>query len=203
LSNQNLENVKDSMEKHSEVLVIGGGIIGLACAYYLAHEGKSVRIVEQDRIGAGASHGNCGLIFTSHLLPLCAPGTIGHEIKRMLRRTSPLYIRFAPDIRRLKWFLRFAKKCNPRHMAHAIEAREKILQSSKSLFETLFRKEQLECDREQRGVLLVFKTQTAMQKYVQTNNQLKPYGFDADPLAGDALFRLEPALQNRQSPATR
>ena len=183
------------MQRHSEVLIIGGGIIGLASAYYLAKAGKSVRLVEQDNIGAGASHGNCGLIFTSHLIPLCAPGTIRQEIKRMFRRSSPLYVSLMPDIKRLKWFLNFVKKCKSEHMVHAIRAREKILQSSKSLFETLFREEQLECDWEERGVLLVFKTQSAMQKYVQTNNFLKPFGLDAVPLMGDELFSLEPALQ--------
>jgi D-amino-acid dehydrogenase len=183
------------MQRHSDVLIIGGGIIGLASAYYLAKAGKDVCLVEQDSIGAGASHGNCGLIFTSHLSPLCVPGTIRQEIKRMFRRTSPLYVSLAPDIKRLKWFLNFAKKCKSEHMAHAIRAREKILQSSKSLFETLFREEQLECDWEERGVLLVFKSQSAMQKYRHINNHLKPFGLDAVPLVGDELFSLEPALQ--------
>jgi D-amino-acid dehydrogenase len=143
------------MDRHSDVFVIGGGIIGLASAYYLAKEDKRVRLVEQDSIGAGASYGNCGLIFTSHLIPLCVPG-----------------VSLAPDIKRFMWFLSFASKCNPGHMAHAIWAREKILQNSKPLFETLSREEQLECDWEEKGVLLVFKTQTEMQKYVQTNDRL-------------------------------
>jgi D-amino-acid dehydrogenase len=183
------------MERHSEVLIIGGGIIGLASAYYLAKAGKRARLVEQDSIGAGASHGNCGLIFTSHLIPLCAPGTIRQEIKRMFRRTSPLYVSLAPNIKRLNWFLKFAKKCNSEHMAHAIRARQKILQSSKSLFGTLFREERLECDWEEKGILLVFKTQSEMQKYSHANNHLKPFGLEAVPLVGDELFSLEPALQ--------
>jgi D-amino-acid dehydrogenase len=90
----------------------------------------------------------------------------------MFRRTSPLCVSLAPDIKRFMWFLSFASKCNPGHMAHAIWAREKILQNSKPLFETLSREEQLECDWEEKGVLLVFKTQTEMQKYVQTNDRL-------------------------------
>jgi D-amino-acid dehydrogenase len=183
------------MDRHSDVLIAGGGIIGLASAYYLAKAGKRVRLLEQDKIGAGASSGNCGLIFTSHLIPLCAPGVIRQEIKRMFRRNSPLYIKFAPDIKRFLWLLNFAKKCNSKHMAYAIGAREKILLHSKLLFEKLFRQEQLACDWEARGVLLVFKTQIEMQKYGQTNDQLKPFGMDAVPLVGDELFNLEPALR--------
>jgi D-amino-acid dehydrogenase len=183
------------MDRHSDVLVIGGGIIGLACAYYLMKEGKRVRLLEQNNIGTGASYGNCGLIFSSHLIPLCEPGIILQEIKRMFRRTSPLYIKFVPDFQRFFWFWKFAKQCNSTHLSHAIQAREMLLRQSKSLFETLFKQENLECDWEEKGVLLVFKTQAEMEKYVKTNDRLKPFGFDAVPYVGDALFKLEPALR--------
>jgi D-amino-acid dehydrogenase len=185
----------DSMEKHSDILVIGGGIIGLASAYYLAQAGKNVRLFDRDTIGAGASYGNCGLIFTSHLVPLCAPGTIQHELKRMFRRRSPLYIKPTLNIGRLMWFLNFTRKCTFGHMAHAIQARAKILQNSKKLFAKLFKDEHIECDWEQKGVLMVFKSQSEMQKYEQTNKRLKPFGQDAAPLVGDELLRFEPALR--------
>jgi D-amino-acid dehydrogenase len=43
------------MNKNTDVLIVGGGIIGLACAYYLQKAGRQVRIIEQDSIGAGAA----------------------------------------------------------------------------------------------------------------------------------------------------
>jgi len=185
------------MEKHSDVLVIGGGIIGLACAYYLAKAGKNVRLLEQDAIGAdtAASYGNCGLVFISHLVPLCAPGTIRHEMIRRLQGGSPLYIKLAPDVKRFKWLLNFARKCNTKHMAYAIKARGNILQNSIELMVKLFKEEHIECDWEEKGVLMVFKSRSEMQKYAKTNNLMKPYGLDAVSLIGDALFDLEPALR--------
>ena len=185
------------MEKHSDVLVIGGGIIGLACAYYLAKAGKNVRLLEQDAIGAdtAASYGNCGLVFISHLVPLCAPGTIRHEMMRRLQGGSPLYIKLAPDVKRFKWFLNFARKCNTKHMAYAIKARGNILQNSIALLVKLFKEEHIECDWEEKGVLMVFKSRSEMQKYGKTNNLMKPYGLDAVSLVGDELFDLEPALR--------
>jgi D-amino-acid dehydrogenase len=184
------------MKRHSDVLIIGGGIIGLASAYYLAQAGKQVRLLEQDRIGAGASYGNCGLIFTSHLVPLCAPGTIRHELLRMFRRNSALYIKLAADPKRFIWFLNFARKCTAGHVAHAVQARALLLQNSKKLFQKLFKDEPIDCDWEEQGVLLVFKTKTEMQKYEQTNRRLKPFGLDAVCLRGDELFRIEPALRD-------
>jgi D-amino-acid dehydrogenase len=185
------------MEKHSDVLVIGGGIIGLACAYYLAKAGKNVCLLEQDTIGAdtAASNRNCGLVFISHLVPLCAPGTIRHEMMRRLKGGSPLSIQLTRDVKRFKWLLNFARKCNTNHMAYAIKPRGKILQNSIELLVKLLEEEQIECDWEEKGVLMVFKSRSEMQKYSKTNDLMKPYGLDAVSLVGDALFDLEPALR--------
>jgi D-amino-acid dehydrogenase len=183
------------MNDKSDVLVIGGGIIGTACAYYLMKEGRQVRIIEQDKISKGASNGNCGLIVTSHLLPLCIPGVIKKELIRMIRRTSPLYVKPSLSFQRLQWFLNFARKCNSRHRAHAIRARERILHHSALLYDNLFRQEKIECEWEKKGVLMVYKNEAEMQKYTQTNEFLEPYGLDAKPYLGDALLDLEPALR--------
>ena len=78
----------------------------------------------------------------------------------MFRSRSPLYVKLAPDFGRFWWFLNFARKCNAKHMAHAIEARAKILQNSKKLFAKLFKNEHIECDWEQKGVLITEKRKT-------------------------------------------
>ena len=72
------------------VIVIGGGVIGTACAYYLQQSGCDVTIVEQKTIGSGASHANCGFVCPSHVLPLAGPGVMGKTLKAMLSTNSPL-----------------------------------------------------------------------------------------------------------------
>ena len=59
-----------------DVLILGGGVIGLACAVSLLQAGRSVHLLERQTIGSGTSHGNCGTITPSHALPLAAPGAI-------------------------------------------------------------------------------------------------------------------------------
>jgi hypothetical protein len=83
--------------KH-DIIIIGGGIIGLACAHYLIEQGASVTIIEDKQAGSGASHRNCGLLFFSDVITLCAPGAVSTEILRTLRGISPLYIKSEPDI---------------------------------------------------------------------------------------------------------
>ena len=61
---------------------IGGGVIGTACAYYLSRAGWQVTVVDRARIGGGSSHGNCGLVCPSHVLPLAEPGMVGQALER-------------------------------------------------------------------------------------------------------------------------
>ena len=182
---------------NSDILVVGGGVIGLACAYYLARSGRSVRIIEQESMGAGASHGNCGLIFVSDLPPLCAPGAIGHELFRTLRGTSPLYIKPRPDLSLALWLLRFAANCNRRHLKHAIKARDGILRISGELFSELFAEEDLDCDVDQRGVLMAFTDPATLQGYEKTNRLLEPFGLAATFIDRQAIRQIEPALNDR------
>ena len=183
------------MSRHSDVVVIGGGIIGLVCAYYLMKAGRRVRVIEQDKIGSGASHGNCGLIYISNPSPLCAPGTIKHEIKRFFKRTSPLYVKPGFDAGRFQWLFAFARNCNATHFEHAMRARHEMLHHSQTLYDELFDKEDLDGDLEKKGILLVYKDKAEWEDYAKSNAFLEPYGLEAKPVVGDALFELEPALR--------
>lgn len=53
-----------------KVVVVGGGLIGLACAWYLRQGGYEVTLLERQHIAAGASFGNCGMLTPSHASPL-------------------------------------------------------------------------------------------------------------------------------------
>jgi D-amino-acid dehydrogenase len=181
--------------KNDDVLVIGGGVIGLACAHYLRQAGRAVRVIEQGAVGAGASHGNCGLVFTSDLVPLCVPGAVRQEILGVLRRTSPLSIKPTLDMGRISWLFRFAGMCRADHVRHAIRARAAILKSSGHLFEALLGPGGLAAEYEKRGVLLVYRSEAAMQGYAAVNDLLRPHGVAAEALVGKALLDVEPALR--------
>ena len=56
------------------VVVVGGGVIGAACAYYLSRAGRAVTVLDSGLFGMGCSHANCGFVCPSHVLPLAAPG---------------------------------------------------------------------------------------------------------------------------------
>ena len=98
------------------VIVVGGGVIGAACAYYLAKTGWQVTILERGQFGKGCSHGNCGFVSPSHVLPLAAPGAVRDALWAMLHRNSPFSIKPRFDLALWGWLLRFARRCTTAHM---------------------------------------------------------------------------------------
>lgn len=182
------------MKRSYDVLVVGGGVIGLFCAYYLLKAGRRVTIIEQNEVGTGASHGNCGIIATSDLPPICGPGVISNALGRIFRRTSPFYLKPEINLSRLLWLLNFARKCAPTHFQHAVAARERLLVTSRKLFDTVLSEEPLDCDWEERGLLFVVSSEAAMQRYAPVADLLRSYGLTAEPYVGRSLYNLEPAM---------
>src|ERR1700676_1601740 len=96
-------------ETRKQVIVIGGGVVGAACAYYLSRSDWSVTVVDQGKFGRGCSHGNCGYVCPSHVLPLAAPGAFGMAIRSLLSRNSPFVIKPRFDLGLGSWFFQFAR----------------------------------------------------------------------------------------------
>ena len=178
----------------ADVVIIGGGVIGVACAYYLRKAGLEVCLLDKGKVGAGASHANCGLVTPSHALPLTMPGVILKSLKWMAKADSPFYIKPELDLEKLLWLLQFAKRCNEQDMIGAMHGRRALLDSSRKLFTQLFDDEDLPCEWQTVGTLFVFKESKGMHAYEGTNKLLAEYGLGAKPYTGKELQRLEPAL---------
>jgi len=180
----------------SDVLILGGGVIGLACAYYLLKSGATVRILEQGTPGCGSSHGNCGTITPSHAAPLAMPGMLGVALRSMLRADAPLYLNPRLDGPRFRWLLGFARRCNWRDFERAAHARSAILQRSRGLLAGLVRDEQFDCEFGEEGELYVYRNDKAFQADERHHAQvLDRLGVAVERLRGDEVEAREPALK--------
>jgi D-amino-acid dehydrogenase len=178
------------------MIVVGGGAIGASCAYYLSKAGWQVTVIDRGAFGGGCSHGNCGFICPSHVLPLAAPGAIGPALKALLSRNSPFTIKSRFDPALWSWLYRFARRCNARDRMEAGRAIQSLLNSSRSLYSELMRDEPFDCEWETRGLLFVFQHRKAMDHYAETDHLLcKSFDMPAERYDGDALLELEPALK--------
>ncbi|MCC7425781.1 MAG: FAD-dependent oxidoreductase [Alphaproteobacteria bacterium] len=99
------------------VIVIGAGIIGAACAAWLAREGRQVVVIDRAGPGEGASFGNAGNIGPGNVLPNAAPGTLRQIPKWVLDPLGPLAIRWRYLPRALPWLLRWIRAGRPEQAA--------------------------------------------------------------------------------------
>lgn len=178
------------------VVVIGGGVIGLASAYYLSLAGRSVTLLDSGRIGGACSHGNCGFVCPSHVLPLAEPGAVSKGFKALFEPNSPLSIRPRLDFRLWSWLLNFARRANERDMLAAARGCQALLEPSLALYQELLAAESLDCEWQSRGLLFAFRTGHAFAEYAATDRLLADH-FDlgARKLAGGELTQFEPALR--------
>ena len=93
----------DGTHPRPDVAIIGGGVVGVACALELARRGAAVRVLERGLIGHGCSYGNAGWLTPSLALPLAAPGQTLKALGWLLDRESPFYIRPRIDPRLALW----------------------------------------------------------------------------------------------------
>jgi D-amino-acid dehydrogenase len=183
-------------QSSGHVVVVGGGVIGAACAYYLRQAGRPVTLIDRGEFGRGCSHGNCGYVCPSHVLPLAGPGALGKTLKTLLSRNSPLKVRWRLDPAMWSWFWQFARKCNQRDMLSAGRAIQSLLVASRSMYDELVRTMLLDVEWESTGLLFVFRTPKEMDHYAETDRLLRSeFNLGATRYDGRALLELEPALK--------
>lgn len=179
-----------------DVLILGGGVIGLACALQLRKAGASVRVLEQGTPGCGSSHGNCGTITPSHAASLAMPGMIGVALRSIVHADAPLYLDPRLDGPRLRWLLGFARHCNWRDFHAATHARLAILQRSRRLLGELVRDEGLDCEFSEQGTLHVYRTDRLRQADEKGHAALlEKLGVTVQRLDGAEVEAMEPALK--------
>jgi D-amino-acid dehydrogenase len=69
-----------------DVAIVGGGAIGVCCAYELAKRGASVTLLERGpELASGSSSGNAGLICPSHSTPISNPTSLRNGVRWMCK----------------------------------------------------------------------------------------------------------------------
>lgn len=184
-----------TVRRDPDVLILGGGVIGLAAAHYLLEAGRSVRVLEQNTVGSGSSHGNCGTITPSHAPPLPAPGALGQAVRWMLRPDAPLYVppRFDPALWR--WFLRFARNCSAERALAAARSRAALLHASRQALAELITNQCLQCEFLASGLSYVFRDSRMFEQHVADIAALSELGIDAVVRDAARLEADEPCLR--------
>ena len=94
------------------VLVLGGGVVGVTTAYYLARDGVEVELLEAaDEVGTDATGGNAGLIAPGHSFAWASPRAPAMLARSLLGKQTAIQVRLRPDPQLVRWGLRFLREC--------------------------------------------------------------------------------------------
>lgn len=180
----------------SSVVIVGGGIIGLFTAYYLAEEGFEVTILDKGDLSNSCSIGNAGMIVPSHIVPLASPGIITKGLKWMFSSTSPFYIHPKLDLRLAQWCMLFYKSATKKHVEYSIPYLKSLSLFSKSLYMSLGEQHTaVDLGLEEKGLLMLYKTEAAAHEEVEFAQLAGRHGLEAEVLTKEDVQQLEPEAE--------
>lgn len=176
-------------------IVVGGGIVGLSCAYYLQKEGHQVTVIDKSGLNEGASYVNAGYITPSHIIPLAAPGMMAKGIKYMFNSNSPFYMKPRLDKDFIKWTLAFNKSATQANVEKAIPLIKDINLLSKELYTDLYNSGDLgEFQLEKNGLLMLYKTKKEGHHEREVAKRAGDLGLAVKELSLEELHNLQPNL---------
>ncbi|MBT8185320.1 MAG: FAD-dependent oxidoreductase, partial [Eudoraea sp.] len=177
------------------VVVIGGGIVGLSCAYYLLKEGHRVTVIDKSDMTAGASYVNAGYLTPSHIIPLASPGMMAKGIKWMFNSSSPFYMK--PRLNRdfLRWAWYFNTSSTQRNVETAIPLIKDINLLSKELYTEWHESGELgDFQLEKKGLLMLYKNEKEGKQERRVMLRAIDEGLEAKELSLKELNALQPNL---------
>lgn len=179
--------------KADQVVIVGGGVIGLCSAYYALKRGFAVTVIQREHEGGNnCSMGNAGMIVPSHFTPLAAPGMISKGLRWMFNSESPFYVkpRLSPTLVRWGWL--FYRNSTERHVRDCRELLRDLNVESRRLFTELSEDEDFNLIK--RGLLMLCKTAKGLDEEAEVSHGANEIGLKAQVIDAAAAAKLDPAI---------
>src|SRR5579864_1393010 len=184
------------MAAEPRVIIVGGGVIGVCCAYFLSKRGARVVVLERDEIGKGASYGNAGSIAPGHA-PINKPGRIKQALKSLFDPLSPLYVAPRADHQLAMWLLAFSRACTEKHLEFSMRVMAPLGHATREIFDQLVEQEKLDCCFQRDGYYEIYLTERGLEAGKKEASFIGHYGFRPEAISGGALREREPAINSR------
>ncbi len=174
------------------VLVIGGGIIGLSSAYYLHQSGHTVTVLDKAGFTDNCSYGNLGYVCPGHFIPMAAPGIVWQGLKWMLNSKSPFYVQPSLNISLIDWGLKFMKSATIKNVEMSAVPLKEIAVFSQEEYSKWNSLPGFDFAFERKGMLEIFKTEKVGHHAAETVAAGKKLGLDVELVDDKGLKALEP-----------
>ena len=178
-----------------KVIVLGGGVIGVAAAYQLALAGHEVVVLERQAGPAlETSFANAGEVSPGYSAPWAGPGVPLKAVKWLLMRHRPLVIRPRLDTHLIGWCLAMLRNCTAARYERNKGRMVRLAEYSRDALRELRAQTGIAYDERARGTLQLFRTQGQLDGAAADIAILERYGVAHELLGRDGCIVHEPAL---------
>ena len=180
-----------------DVLIVGGGVIGLASAYELSKAGAKVIVIDKFEPGFGCSYGNAGWITPCFAMPLPMPGMLFKSIKWLTDPESPLYIKPELSPTLISWLFQFMLAMNKKQMFRSVDALTQISKQSLDLYKDLSKITNNSFSFEQKGLLMVAQSDDGLNYAKAEMDLVSRNGIPGQLMNEEEIKAFEPSLTKR------
>ncbi|MEY3579797.1 MAG: hypothetical protein RI984_901 [Pseudomonadota bacterium] len=177
------------------VAVIGGGVIGVSTAYYLAEAGHEVMVVERyGNVAQEASFGNVDLMGpNSTLRQWTVPGLPYRALSMLFRQESPVAFsaRFEPAM--WSWIRRWISECRLQRFKENQQRLKMLADYSAQQMSQLIQTHEMDF-QQHKAAMVMFRTAKDLQLARLTMQLLGESGTNHELLDQEAARQMEPAL---------
>ncbi|WP_104748966.1 NAD(P)/FAD-dependent oxidoreductase [Helicobacter cetorum] len=150
-----------------DVIIIGGGIIGLSCAYSMHKLGRKVCVIEKGDGTNCTSFGNAGLVSPFKEAPLASPGVVCDTIKLMLKNQAPLKFHFGLNPKLFKWIFKFIQSANVKSRHRTMALFERYGWRSVEMYHQML-EDGMDFWYKEDGLLMIYTLQENFEKKIKT-----------------------------------
>lgn len=180
-----------------KVMVLGAGVAGVACAYYLWRDGHEVTVIDRNQgVALETSFANGGQLSYSYVAPLASASVIPKIPPWLLRRDSPLRFRPEFDWDQWRWILEFLAACNDATADRTTERLLLLAFYSRDLMHEVVRAHDMDFDYVQNGKLVVHTSPRSYESAKRLMEYQRTLGAEQRALDPKACVELEPALEH-------
>jgi D-amino-acid dehydrogenase len=178
-----------------KVAILGGGVIGVTSAYYLAKAGHTVTVIDrQAGPGLETSFANAGEVSPGYASPWAGPGVPLKAVKWLLMKHGPLVVRPKPDPAMWAWLLKMLRNCTSARYAVNKSRMIPLAEYSRDCLRALRSETGIRYDERSQGTLQLFRTQAQVDGTAEDIAVLQQYGVPYEVLDRGGCVGAEPAL---------
>lgn len=178
------------------IVIIGAGIVGLACAHRLLDQGNTVTLIDRGELTA-ASRGNAGIIAHVDIQPLASPRMILQAARWLVDPVGPLSVRPAYLPRLVPWLARLLIAGTSSRMERSKHGIVPLQLMALPAWEQLLARLGLRRELNRNGMLYVFERVEAFEATKAAYREQIEAGIQLDLLDGSVLRTFEPALSEQ------